>query len=310
MTAEAQASDKVLPSVPRTCLERLSVAPKRYLGGRMNQHWLVETSNCQLVLRGYAMEQCKSAEYELEVLRRLHDQGWPVPELVEAPILEEGRLWCLFTLLPGVSRPENCPEDRRARGRILAKLHEATATLADMGQRSGFHKADEVSRDPGLLEAIRNYERIRPDIAHVMRWHLDKALQMFDQIVLDDMETIVLHSDFAPWNLLFEGGKLSGILDFESTHLNYRVSDFALSWRGYQHEVIEGYEEIHNLSDRDHHLLVPAFWSWLFLGVKEAVGRMVSGSDRTHGFDWAIKQLLKRSSQHHIEPYPGLQSRF
>jgi thiamine kinase-like enzyme len=178
-----------------------------------------------------------------------------------------------------------------------------------MGQRSGFLKADELVYEPALLESIRDYERMRPAVGHMMRWHLDKAREIFEQILPDDMETIVLHSDFAPWNILFQHGRLSGIIDFESTHMNYRVSDFALAWRGYQHEVIDGYNDIHRLTDRDQQLLVPAYWSWLFLGVKEEIDTMVSGAAPTHDFDWQIKHLLQRSALHHVESYPGPQGR-
>ena len=62
---------------------------------------------------------------------------------------------------------------------------------------------------------------------------------------------VVLHGDFTCWNLLFEHGHLTGVLDFEATHLNYRVADFALAWRGQQSDVIRGYEEVSPLSDLD-----------------------------------------------------------
>ena len=79
-----------------------------------------------------------------------------------------------------------------------------------------------------------------------MRWHIDRAQENFERIDLDRAETIVLHSDFAPWNLLFEDERLTGIIDFDGTHLNYRVADFANSWRGYQDEVIDGYHDMHS----------------------------------------------------------------
>ena len=111
-----------------------------------------------------------------------------------------------------------------------------------MGQRGGFGLADEVIGDAELPGLIREYEKLRPSEGHVVRWHIDQAREGFDRLNLDSAETTVLHSDFAPWNLLYEGESLTGILDFDATHLNYRVADFANSWRGNQDEVIEGYE--------------------------------------------------------------------
>ncbi len=80
--------------------------------------------------------------------------------------------------------------------------------------------------------------------------------------------------------------RLSGVLDFESTHLDFRVADFALSWRGSYDEVVHGYEAVHPLSDLDWQLLVPVFWGWLFLGVKDEISAMLSGQAAIHGFDW------------------------
>ena len=164
-----------------------------------------------------------------------------------------------------------------------------------MGQRIGFGLSDEAVQDPDLVSAIRDYERIYPAEGHILRWHLDRARESFESIDLDTAETIVLHSDFAQWNLLFESGRLTGILDFEATHLNYRVADFALSWRGYQDEVIDGYQEVHKLTDPDWDLLIPAYWSWLFLGVKAAIIAMTSGKVPPHRFEWQIEHLQKRS---------------
>ena len=57
---------------------------------------------------------------------------------------------------------------------------------------------------------LRHYERWYPVEAHIMRWHLDQALESYERINLVGAETLVLHSDFATWNLLFEGEKLTG----------------------------------------------------------------------------------------------------
>ena len=127
-----------------------------------------------------------------------------------------------------------------------------------------------------------------------MRWHIDKAQESFGRIELDGAETIVLHSDFAPWNLLFEGERLTGIIDFEGTHLNYRVADFANSWRGNQDEVIDGYQEIHKLTDLDWQLLIPVYWSWMFIGVKHEIKAMLSGRVPPNDFEWQIRHLMRR----------------
>ncbi len=306
-----QPDDSQAPQIYQEVAQRWGITPIEYLGGRRNQHWLVESRGNRRVLRGYSEGPFPHIAYELEVLRRLLGLGWPVPEVTDEPILIDGRTWCLFTFLPGACRPsDDIPEERRARGRLLAELHESTALLAGMGQRKGFSLSDDLVHDPELVTMLRHYERWYPVEAHIMRWHLDQALESYERINLVGAETLVLHSDFATWNLLFEGEKLTGVIDFETTHLNYRVTDFALSWRGDQDEVIDGYEEIHRLTDLDWQLLIPVYWSWMFLGVKDAIKAMVSGQAPPHGFEWQINHLMKRSGLlgQRVDSYPGPRS--
>jgi Ser/Thr protein kinase RdoA (MazF antagonist) len=286
----------MLPHICHEVLEHWGLTTITFFGGRAHQHWLVEAGGSRLALRGYAPEPFDDIDYELEVLRRVHGLGWPVPVPVEAPIHIRGRTWRLFTWLPGASRPAaESAEERRARGHLLAELHESMACLEGMGQRGGFGRADELIGDPELVSLIRAYERSYPAEGHILRWHLDRARAAFASIAVETAETIVLHSDFAPWNLLFEHEHLTGILDFEATHRDFRVADFALSWRGEQDEVLAGYQEVHQLSDLDWQLLVPVYWSWMFMGVKKEITAMLSGKVAPHDFAWQVRHLLRRS---------------
>ncbi len=294
--------------IPDAVMRHWGVTPIEYFGGQSNAHWLVESGGSRLVLRGYAPEPLGDIAYELAVLRRLRALGWPVPAAVAEPMHFGGRTWCLFVWLPGECRPpEKNAAEQRARGRLLAELHGSTASLVAMGQRGGFGRSEEVVRDPALVSLIRAYERIAPTEGHIMRWHLDQAQEAFASIGLETAETIVLHSDFTRWNLLFEGERLTGILDFEATHLNYRVADFALSWRGEHDAVIEGYQEVRKLTDRDWALLVPAYWSWIYLGLKKEIEAVIAGNVPLHGFEWQVRHLMKRSGLigRRAPRYPG-----
>ena len=181
----------------------------------------------------------------------------------------EGTTWCLLTQLPGAESTATPAEEQRRRGRLLAEFYVTTSELCSLGQRQGWLLPDERVEDPSLLEAIRTYEAVRPDEGYVLRWHLERATERLAGLDLGKAEKLVLHSDFVSRDLLFLDGQLSGILDFEATHLSIRVADFALSWRGCYDEVVHGYEEVRRLSDLDWQLLVPAFWSWLFIGVRD-----------------------------------------
>jgi aminoglycoside phosphotransferase (APT) family kinase protein len=292
---------------PPEIVEGLRVRVDRYLGGRANLHWLVSARDRPLVLRRYQPQPLAEVAYELRVLHRLAARGWPVPVAVAEPRMADGRVWCLFRWLPGApQRVTGVPAEQRARGRLLAELHADLETLADLGQRPGWRRAEAVLADEGLASSLRAYGRLFPEQARVMRWHADRARECFDRLDLRHRRLLVLHGDFLPQNLLYRSGALSGVLDFEWTHLNHRASEFALAWRGRHDAVVHGYDEVRPLDDLDRALLAPTLWSWLFLGVAEEIRRMLAGGIEPHGFDWRVSLLLRRSPLMGAEAAPYL----
>ena len=245
------------PHISQEVVRQWEISQISYLGGRYNHHWLVERRGHRLVLRAYSAEPFDDIPYELEVLRRLAESEWPVPSAVDEPIAVDGRTWTLFTWLPGVPPTETGPDERRARGRLLAQLHESATPLARMGQREGFGRSHEVVADPEMLHLVEAYEHFSPAEGHIMRWHLE--------------------------------------------------ADFANAWRGYQDEVIDGYQEVRRLTDLERQLLIPAYWSWMFLGVKREIEAIVAGTTQPHGFEWQIRHILRREGRYGraAEPYPG-----
>lgn len=295
------------PQPPPELTTRLNLRVTRYLGGRGNLHWLVTSGHGPAVLRGYQSHPIGEVGYELRVLRRLADLGWPVPVALADPVDVGGRTWCLFQWLPGAPPSGTDERSQRDRGRLLARLHHDLATLADLGQRPGAQRAEDVVADPDLTTQLRAYERLFPDSARILRWHLDRAGGIFAGIDRSDCPLLVLHGDFINQNLLCLDGELTGVIDFEATHLNHRVSEFALSWRGKYDPVVHGYAEVTPLTDIDLELLAPALWSWVFLGVAREIRHMTDGTVPPHGLDWQTRMLLRRSPLmgRHSRPYPG-----
>lgn len=279
------------------------------LGGRENMHWLVESQGCPFVLRRYAAKPFGDINYEIKVMQMVHDLGWPVPVAVDVPVQFGGRDWCLLTWCCG-NCGKNDSSDQvecRKRGQLLANLHDSLTNLAIIGQREGCCRSDILIRDAELIPLINAYTGMCPSEGHVLRWHHDIAEKAFSRIAIDTAETIILHGDFTPWNLLFEHDQLTGILDFEFTHLNFRVADFANTWRGMHNAVIDGYQDVHKLDDVDMDLLVPVYWSWLFIGLKNEIRSMLSGAQAPHGFKWRIDHLLRRTTvmERRMPDYPG-----
>lgn len=284
------------PSPPAEVVNRWALRVDSYLGGRANLHWRVSRDGRPLVLRRYQEKPIGDIGYELQVLQRLDALGWPVPVAVDDLLVVDGRTWGLFMWLPGASPAvTESTSELRAVGRLLARLHADLETLVDLGQRPGCQLAEALVADPVLTRRLRDYERLFPEQAHILRWHADRANEYFDSLDLRGRRLIVIHSDFGLPNLLYQDGNLTGVIDFESTHLNHRVSDFALAWRAKRDEIVRGYDEVRPLDELDWALLTPTLWSWVFLGVAEEIHAMTTGAITPHGFDWQVGVLRRRS---------------
>jgi Ser/Thr protein kinase RdoA (MazF antagonist) len=130
----------------------------------------------------------------------------------------------------------------------------------------------------------------RRDEARILQWHADRVAELLSELRADTLPAIVIHGDFAPWNLRFHRGKLSGIFDFDLSHLNHRVADFALSWRGMHDEVVHGYMEIDQLSEIELELITPVWWAWLLAGARSQLTREANSN-----LDWVMTHITRRS---------------
>jgi Ser/Thr protein kinase RdoA (MazF antagonist) len=271
----------------------------RSLKAAPNRHWLVRTADGLVVLRRYqSRRRFAYLEWESRLMQGLARAGWPVSSQVARPIEAGGHVWWAFTHLPGRSPSPRSPSGRRAeqrhRGRLLARLHRDLAGTSDLGQREGWVRAEEVfhQRDGGvsLDEALSSLARRRPDEAEVLRRHAERARSRLEELGASGLPAIAIHGDFAPWNLRFRHGRLSGILDFDLSHLNHRVADFALSWRGRDDEVIHGYHEVEPLSDQEWELITPVWWTWCLAGARDQLSR-----DPDPDLTWVLSHITRRS---------------
>jgi aminoglycoside phosphotransferase (APT) family kinase protein len=271
-------------------LERFGVRLVVPLGGRLNLHWLVEAQRERLVLRRWA-QPADSVDYELRLLARVAALGWPVAPAVAGPIELAGYIWSLSALLPGEPVADKYSvAEQRGRGRLLAELHASLAQLGDVGQRGAWRRAEATLADSALDQLLINYQHERPEEIRILRWHLERARERAAGLALHDRPGTIVHGDFTQWNLLFQNGRLSGILDFELAHWDHRVADFALAWRGKYDDVIHGYAEVSPLDPEEWHMLTPVWWANL---IDCACYDMRNG---TRDDGWTIKQLLRRSA--------------
>jgi len=281
---------------PEVCAHwRLTPGP--VLGDRASGTWAATRNGAAFVLKRFGAD-FPDWPYTLRVAAAVRAQGWPTPEPAEAPMIRPDGAWVLFHRLLGRSvRPaeQDKPAEERARGRLLARFHVAAAATGITSQRGGFARPAEVVADPELDRWLRTHEVARPADGRVLRACRDAAAEWFAANANPDTPSSVIHGDFTPWNLLFDDGRLTGVVDFEGAHHTYQMADFALSWRGYHDDVLRGYDEVRSLSEIEWRLVRPVFWAWLFIGVKDALAAHYGGTGPAPDFTWQLTHLRVRS---------------
>jgi aminoglycoside phosphotransferase (APT) family kinase protein len=277
---------------------RWRLTPGAVLGDRESGTWAATRGGAAFVLKHFSAESHVDWPYTLRVAAALRARGWPTPEPAEEPLIGPDGGWVLFHRLPGRSeRPAEAdrPAEERARGRLLAALHESAVATGITDQRGGFASPADVVADPELDRWLRVHEAVAPDEGRVLRRCREAAEAWFAANPAPDAPRSVIHGDFTPWNLLFDEGRLTGVLDFEGAHYTFQVADFALSWRGYHDDVLRGYDEVRRLSDLEWRMVRPALWAWVFIGLKDILAAWHRHGGPRPDLEWHVRHLRHRS---------------
>lgn len=157
--------------------------------------------------------------------------GLPVPRLIPT---RDGAPWRatpaglmrVFTWLEGTplhARPRS-PELARESGAALAEL---TAALADFTHPAADHP---------LLWDIRQAARLAPLLPAIgdaaIRAEAESFVATFAPDIAPRLAALpfqICHNDFNPWNLLADGGRITGILDFGDMVWTARVCDLGVA---------------------------------------------------------------------------------
>jgi len=267
------------------------------INARGNTHWKVQCRSESFVLRIYGRRQTASSiQYELDILRRLRDRGLPVAAAIDGVAQYEGSAFVLFPLLPGRPHPRENERQRRQRGRILAELHHELGALADLGQRIGWRQADEVvaggeSRSGRWRSCAIGMTR--PDLVDSIARHFEGVHSRLCAAGATRFPVTVVHGDLIAQNLLFQRGRLSGILDFDSAHCDLRAADVACARRSGSDEVARGYLDVIPLSDAEIGCLDDLWRASVLRYALQLLDRETITGAAVSELDWCVAQLEK-----------------
>ena len=229
--------------LPPGLLDSLAVRPQRVLVLKdvpdENGSWLLELPRGQqLVLRGYHYDaSTEELYYEHEVLRYLAQAGWVVPDPVGELVRGEDRWYCLTRYVPGQAVTEEDAGQQRRRGRDLARLHLALRGLAErLGQRARWraqHQGVTLQTDVDWTTCVRALAEVSPRLAAWAEVATGQTQAALAAIGAGALPVMVVHGDFASWNVHYQSGRLAGVIDFGLTHLDTRPYELAIArtWR-------------------------------------------------------------------------------
>jgi len=172
--------------------------------------------------RAYVLKRAREV-VPAEALDTLRSKGIPVAPPLPADDGERSKLdgdahWALYDHLPGVMMRDHLAPGAHERavqfGEAIGQLHVALASIPASG-RSTLDLAGVVrgaARTPPI--------EVTPEQARAWEESNDTLPPM-----LDDLPAHVIHRDPNPGNMLFEGGKISGWVDFDLAVVGPRIFD-------------------------------------------------------------------------------------
>ncbi len=170
------------------------------------------------------------------VQNHLKDKNFPVPRLIPAKdekntFLElEGHIYELFEFTNG-TRFEGRIESVADAGAKLAKFHSLLQNFSyqSVPLKGSFHNCRSVRSHLKKISAEKNGEteqNFRKTVELLMTMYNNSSVNI-NQYGFDNWPGQIIHGDWHPGNMLFSGGKIVAVLDYDSLKIAPAITDIA-----------------------------------------------------------------------------------
>ena len=205
--------------------------PYRIGAGRNNEHWYVGAG---LVLRRYGPFRSDAAiDYEHAIVAQLRARGWPVAVPIPSAagrmvVVDDGRRYSLFPRLAGRRGSPGRPRQPRELGRLLGRLHRDLAAVSIAGPPDAFPRILEMAADPAWQRLDALDDPVLPERADPPQ--TGRGAHRGPGSAASGRPSVQLvHGDWHDGNILYQGGIVSGILDFDFAHPDLPLVDVAIA---------------------------------------------------------------------------------
>lgn len=241
---------------------------------RAHVWWVVADDKWYILKRYHAWLARDAIVYEHSVLRFLAERGLPVSAPLAAKTGETvvpsgSALWGLYPALAGQASPQRDWMWRAPKAaEQLALLHTALAGCTPLGVVHHAWQAWTAERLHALIGAWPYVSEVGDGLVLAVRDHL--MAHYFDGGHAE-LPLGLVHGEFAPSNVLWRGDQLAGVVDFEKTHQDTFLLDFA-SGLASRHPpllraVVATYTRVRPLSAVERHYLPEAMLLGALIGL-------------------------------------------
>jgi len=205
----------------------------------------------------------------------------PVAAAIDDVVSHSGFTFALFPLLPGSMYQQETAQQARQRGRLLGELRQELNAMGDIGQRPGWTTAVDISNP------------VNNDLTCTIARYRDSVTNRFRATGASSFPVMIVHGDFIAQNLLFQNETLSGILDFDSMHLDLRAADVACARRSRNDDVVRGYLEVIPLTPAELECLDDLWRAAVLRYALQIHNGDLAVGHRAAELQWCVKQLEK-----------------
>lgn len=191
--------------------------------GLENSNYFIECQNQRYVLSILELLNQQQAEFQLHILTTFADYGIAVANPLadkSGKVLQfwDGKPAILSHFIPGQHSIAPTVKQCEAIGNLLADLHLASANIV---------QANPSQCDKACFE--QDTYRASAYLTDAEKSLVAQTLQDYLAIEADAMPFGLIHGDVFRDNVLFEGDKLTGILDFYSANDGFLLFDIAVA---------------------------------------------------------------------------------
>lgn len=231
---------------------------ERYQHGAINDTFHITDENGEYSVRVYQNHSLADIEFEVALLE--HASVLPVPKIVS---INGSNIWnigeqyaIVYKYIPGEHLSDFTPGQLNEVGRFLAHFHTRGQDFSWQGARREFYNFT-PSRVSSIMALCGEKNIGRTDVLRAVKESVE------EHQLSPDLPKGPIHVDVKPQNILFQNGKLQGVLDFDNAYIGPCLLDLAKSmvWFGLDKDsfdlaraaqVYAGYASIRPLSELEY----------------------------------------------------------